>query len=70
MADYQMQSRRAGKTLIAVEESRRAQRQGRRVLWATNNQGETAKMLSKHGALSEIVGENYVAPHFKEPNDD
>lgn len=62
---YQYGSRRSGKTLAAVEVSKRAQGAGKRVLWATDNQTATAALLAKHGALSEIIGGSYVAPRFR-----
>lgn len=66
MADtFGLRSRRAGKTLAAVEASKTAQREGKRVLWSTLDQAETARMLSRHGAISEIVGEHWIAPRFR-----
>jgi len=56
--------RHQSKTLVGVMAAKAAQSQGKRVLYFTNDQSETASMLSKHGALSEIVGENYVAPRW------
>ena len=60
-----MQARRAGKMLAQVEATKAAQAQGKRVMWFTNDQAKTAETLSKHGALSELVGEAAVIPHFK-----
>ena len=69
MDDLVMRGRRAGKTLIDVEASKLAQAQGRRVLWATDDQARTAAMLAKHGAISEVVGEMFVVPRFRrKPN--
>ena len=68
MSDLQMRARREGKTLIAVEATKIAQQQGKRVIWATGDQAATAERLSKHGALSELVGTDFVVPHFREPD--
>ncbi len=68
--DWQMRHRREGKSLIAVEAAKMAQRQGKKVLFATADQAATAERLSKHGALSEIVGTDFVAPHFREASGD
>ena len=57
-------NRRAGKTLAGVIAAKFAQSQGRRVLYVTSNQSETATMLSRHGALSEVIGDHYVAPKW------
>lgn len=65
-----LSSRRAGKTLAAVEATKTAQRAGKRVLWVTLDQAKTATTLAKHGALSEIVGDAYVRPHFREQDID
>ena len=56
---------RAGKTVIAIMAAKAAQKQGKRVLWLTNNQVDTATILAKHGALSELVNNNGIIPHFR-----
>ena len=56
---------RFGKTVMAVYAAKAAQKQGKRVLWATFDQAATAEMLAKHGALSEVVGEIYIKPFFR-----
>lgn len=61
----QMNGRRGGKTLAAVEATKAAQRQGKRVLWVTDDQAATATMLARHGALSKVVGESYLEPKFR-----
>jgi hypothetical protein len=61
-----MNGRRGGKTLAAVESTKAAQKRGKRVLWATGDQASTAALLARHGALSEVVGENYLAPKFRD----
>lgn len=60
----QLGGRRAGKTAVAVEATKHWQRQGRRVYWGTVDMPATVEMLSRHGALCEIVDDNFVAPHF------
>jgi hypothetical protein len=61
-----MDARRGGKTLLAVEMTKAAQRAGRSVLWATFDQAATAETLAKHGALSEVVGTMYLKPRFRD----
>jgi hypothetical protein len=56
--------KRMDKTLEAVVQSKIAQKSGKRVWWATLDQPATAEFLSRHGALSEIVGKYYVAPRW------
>jgi hypothetical protein len=69
MDDFSMAARRGGKSLLAVEATKAAQRRGETVLWATHDQAATAAMLSKHGALSEVVGKHYLRPKFKEQSE-
>lgn len=57
--------RRTGKTLLAVEATKKLQAQGKNVVWATADQTATAEMLSKHGALSEVMGEHFLKPRFR-----
>ena len=66
MGKLEINARRAGKTLAAVEATKAAKKRGLDTLWATRDQAATAELLAKHGALSEIVGNHYVRPHFKE----
>jgi hypothetical protein len=61
-----MDARRGGKTLLAVEMTKAAQRAGRSVLWATFDQVATAETLAKHGAVSEVVGTMYLKPRFRD----
>lgn len=61
-----MNARRGGKTLMAVEMTKAAQKAGKLVLWGTRDQTATAVMLAKHGALSEVIGTKYLKPRFKE----
>lgn len=60
-----MDARRGGKTLLAIEMSKAAQKAGKSVLWATFDQAATAGILAKHGALSEVVGTMYLKPRFR-----
>ena len=60
-----MDGRRIGKTAAQVEATKSAQKMGKRVVWATFDQPATATLLAKHGALSEIVGDKFVIPHFR-----
>ena len=62
---YNMTARREGKTRAAVEGTKAAQKRGQRVLWVTTNQTSTAALLARHGALSEVIGDSYLAPKFK-----
>ncbi len=60
-----MQMRRSGKTLAAVMAAKAAQARSHKVVWATHDQAATADRLSRHGALSELVGDDYLIPHFR-----
>ena len=60
-----MNQQRFGKTLAMVEMSKHQQAKGKRVYWATLDQQATAEMLTKHGALSEVVGSMYLRPYFR-----
>lgn len=65
MAEFLIPARRGGKTLVAVNASKAAQRQGKTMLWATNDQTATGALLAKHGALSEVIGRHHLKPRFK-----
>lgn len=57
--------RRTGKTIASIEYSKLAQIQGKTVLWYTVDQADTARLLARHGALSLIVGDNFLKPAFR-----
>ncbi|WP_370285802.1 hypothetical protein [Pseudooceanicola nanhaiensis] len=61
-----MDARRGGKTLLAIEMTKAAQKAGKSILWFTYDQAVTANTLAKHGALSEVVGTMYLKPRFRE----
>lgn len=61
-----MDARRGGKTMLAVEVTKAAQKAGKTILWATLDQAATATTLAKHGALSEVVGTMYLKPRFRD----
>ncbi len=66
-AEFCLSGRRSGKTMMVVETVRHGLTVGRRVLVATPNQAETARMLLQFfpGALAEIVGDIGIVIHRK-----
>lgn len=57
--------RQAGKTIASIQATKLAQMQGKTVLWYTVDQAATARLLARHGALSLVVGDNFLKPVFR-----